>query len=188
MKKKLFLFVMLAIPVSIFSQHIAVKNNIVYDAMLTPNLGVEIGLNKNLTLDIIGNYNPFELDNKTMWKHWLVQPELRYWFCERFSRAFIGIHAHAGHANVGDVKLPFDLYHRLSGVRNEGDFYGGGLSLGYQLPLAKRWNLELSVGGGYAYIQYDKFDLETDEKIKSKLVHNYWGLTKATISVIYIIK
>lgn len=188
MKKKLLLLILLASPVSLFSQHIAVKNNLVYDAMLTPNLGVEVGLTKNLTLDVIGNYNPFEFSDNKMWKHWLVQPELRYWFCERFSRAFIGVHAHAGHANIGNLKLPFDLYHRLDDIRKEGDFYGGGLSIGYQLPLAKRWNMEFSVGGGYAYIKYDKFDMETGEKLRADLTHNYWGVTKATISVIYIIK
>lgn len=188
MYKKLFLFICLVIPASLFSQNIAIKNNILYDAILTPNLGVEIGLSKKLTLDVTGNYNPFEFSDNKMIKHWLVQPELRYWFCEKFSRGFVGIHAHGGQANIGNIEFPFDIYKRLKDIRHEADFIGGGISLGYELPLAKRWNLEFSVGGGYAWIKYDKFDLETGEKTKSGLTHNYLGLTKATIAIIYIIK
>ncbi len=188
MKKRLFLLIFLALPITLFSQRIAIKNNILYDAILTPNLGVEIGLSKKLTVDIIGNYNPFELSDNKMIKHWLVQPELRYWFCEKFSRGFVGIHAHGGQANIGNIKFPFGIYERLNENRHEADFYGGGISFGYQLPLHKHWNLEFSVGGGYAYIKYDKFDLETDQKINSGQTYNYLGLTKATISVIYIIK
>lgn len=189
MKNKLLLLVLLmAQATALFSQRIAVKNNILYDALLTPNLGVEIGLHKKLTLDVTGNYNPFEFGSNKMIKHWLVQPELRYWFCERFSRGFVGIHAHGGQANVGHIKLPFGMYKALNDYRYEGDYYGGGISVGYQLPLSKRWNLEFSIGGGYARIKYDKYDLETDEKLKAGLTHDYFGLTKATLSVIYIIK
>lgn len=182
------MLILLAIPASIFSQRIAIKNNILYDAILTPNLGVEIGLSEKLTLDVIGNYNPFEWSDTKMWKHWMIQPELRYWFCEKFSRGYIGVHAHGGQANVGDIEFPFDLYRNLNGLRHEADFLGGGISVGYQLPLSKRWNLEFSIGGGYAWIKYDKFSLEDDEKIQSGQTHNYLGLTKATVSIIYIIK
>lgn len=188
MKKRLLLFLLLVIPASVFSQRIAIKNNILYDAILTPNLGVEIGLNKKLTLDVIGNYNPFEFSDNKMIKHWLVQPELRYWFCERFSRGFVGIHAHGGQANIGQIEFPFGIYEHLNEFRHEADFFGGGISFGYQLPLHKRWNLEFSVGGGYAYVMYDKYDIETGDVVKTDLKHHYLGLTKATISIIYIIK
>jgi hypothetical protein len=188
MKKKLFLLIFLAVPASIFAQHIAIKNNILYDAILTPNLGIEAELSKKLTLDVIGNYNPFDLGKDKMIKHWLVQPEIRYWFCEKFSRGFVGLHAHGGQANIGHIKFPFGIYKKMNDFRHEADFYGGGISLGYQLPLHKRWNLEFSIGGGYAYVMYDKYDLETDQKIMSGQTHHYLGLTKATFSVIYIIK
>lgn len=54
----------------------------------TPNLGVELGLGRATTLDISGNYNPFEKNDGKMFKHWLVQPEFRYWLCERFNGTF----------------------------------------------------------------------------------------------------
>lgn len=38
-------------------------------------------------------------------KHWLVQPEARYWFCEAFNGHFLALHALAGQFNVADMDL-----------------------------------------------------------------------------------
>ena len=73
---------------------IAIKTNALYWATSTPNLGLEIGLAKKLTLDISGNYNPWKFSDNKQLKHWLVQPELRYWLCERFNGSFFGLHGH----------------------------------------------------------------------------------------------
>ena len=70
---------------------IAIKTNALYWATSTPNLGLEIGLAKKLTLDISGNYNPWKFSDNKQLKHWLIQPELRYWLCERFNGSFCGL-------------------------------------------------------------------------------------------------
>lgn len=44
------------------AQDVAVKTNLLYWATTTPNLGMEIGLGKQTTLDIVGGYNPWTLD------------------------------------------------------------------------------------------------------------------------------
>ncbi|MDR2955032.1 MAG: DUF3575 domain-containing protein [Prevotella sp.] len=161
----------------------ALKTNLLYWATATPNLGMEIGLSKKFTLDISGNYNPWEFsDNKKM-KHWGVQPELRYWFCERFNGHFIGLHGHYAEFNVGGIKM-LDLEDK----RYQGNLYGGGISYGYQWILSNRWNLEASIGAGYAHINYDEYKCEKcGSKIKEDS-KNYWGPTKATLSFIYIFK
>ena len=61
----------------------AIKTNALYWATSTPNLGFEVGLAKKITLDVSGNYNPWKFGDDRQIKHWLVQPELRYWLCER---------------------------------------------------------------------------------------------------------
>ena len=65
----------------------AIKTNALYWATSTPNLGFEVGLAKKITLDVSGNYNPWKFGNDRQIKHWLVQPELRYWLCERSVRS-----------------------------------------------------------------------------------------------------
>ena len=109
MKKVILLLAFAAMTASTGAQKVAVKNNVVYDVLATPNLGVELGLGRATTLDISGNYNPFEKNDGKMFKHWLVQPEFRYWLCERFNGHFFGVHLLGGEYNISKVKLPFGL-------------------------------------------------------------------------------
>lgn len=85
---------------------LAVKSNLLYNTTTSMNLGVEIGLAPKWTLDISGNYNPWTFSGNRKMKHWLVQPEVRYWPCQRFSGHFFGLHAHYAQFNVGGM-LPW---------------------------------------------------------------------------------
>ena len=98
----------------------AIKTNALYWATSTPNVGIEVGLAKKLTLDISGNYNPWKFGDDRQIKHWLVQPELRYWLCERFNGSFFGLHGHYGEMNVSNLNI-FGMGHD----RYDGNVYGG---------------------------------------------------------------
>ena len=94
----------LLISVGAKAQDVAIKTNILYDATATVNLGVEVGLAPKWTLDLSGNLNAWNVNRDERWKHWLVQPEARYWFCDRFSRHFVGFHLLGGQYNIGGLK------------------------------------------------------------------------------------
>jgi len=178
MKKLVLLGIALFSVQALMAQKVGIKNNLIYDAFLTPNLGLEIGLGEKTTLDLEAGYNWFDLnkDKNKKLKHWLAQPELRFWSCERFNGFFWGIHAHGGEFNVANIKMPFGILHTLEDHRYEGHFYGGGASVGYQWIIGKRWNLEASIGAGYAHYKYDKY--LGDDPCADCLKHaskNYWG-------------
>ena len=78
------------------AQSFAIKTNLLYDVTTTANIGIEFGLAPRWTMDISGNYNPWNLPSGKLIKHAKVQPEARFWFCDRFSRHFLGIHALGG--------------------------------------------------------------------------------------------
>ncbi|MFV0418571.1 MAG: DUF3575 domain-containing protein [Dysgonomonas sp.] len=162
---------------------LALKSNALYWVATTPNIGIEFGLTQKLTLDVSLNYNPWKFsDNKKM-KHWLIQPELRYWICERFNGHFFGVHTHYAGYNMGGIKLL-----GLENYRYQGNLFGGGISYGYHWILGNQWSVEASVGLGYAHLDYDKYECEKcGSKIKSD-TNSYWGPTKASISIIYVIK
>ncbi|MCD7899129.1 MAG: DUF3575 domain-containing protein [Bacteroides sp.] len=188
MKKGIFiLLISLLWSMTSYSQNFAIKNNLLYDATLTPNLGFEFGLSKKSTLDINAGYNPFTFSKGKSLKHWAVQPEYRYWTCEKFNGSFWGFHLHGGEFSFAGIKLPFGMFPSLRDYRYEGFFLGGGISFGHQWILSKRWNLEASIGAGYAHIKYDKYPCrDCGPKIKSGH-YNYFGPTKAVVSFIYII-
>lgn len=101
--KQILLCCMLLISVSLSAQKLTVKTNLLYDATATVNLGVEVGLAPKWTFDLSGNYNGWTFSNNRKWKHWLAQPELRYWFCERFNGHFLGFHLVGGIYNIGNI-------------------------------------------------------------------------------------
>lgn len=189
---------MLLFSVTLSAQKLALKNNLLYDAaFLAPNLALEIGLGQRSTLDLFGSYSWYTLGETTSaagvkfdkkFKHWLAQPELRFWSCERFNGFFWGIHAHGGEFNVAGTTMPFGLTGFAENSRYEGCFYGAGVSIGKQWVLGKRWNFEASVGGGWARYDYDRFECgDCGAKIESDK-DDYFGPTKATLSLVYFFK
>lgn len=187
--KKVFILILLMLGYFVpgsKAQKVAVKSNLLYDLTTTMNLGVEIGLAPKWTLDVPVNYNPWKPDNGRRLRHWGIQPEVRYWFCERFNRTFVGLHAHYADFNVGN--LPGLFSDNMQKNRYQGHLYGGGFSIGHSWILKKRWSIEASVGLGYARIEYEKYPCaECGSKLKDT-GRNYFGPTKASISFIYLIK
>lgn len=114
------------------------------------NLGLEVALARKWTLDIPVNYNPWKFDDTRM-KHWGIQPELRYWFCESFNRTFIGLHAHYVDFNVGGLPDWPLISENMQNMRYQGQLYGGGVSIGHSWILKKRWSIEASLVGVCTY-------------------------------------
>ena len=174
------------------AQNVALKTNLAYDAVAAANLGLEFGLAPRWTMDISGNYMPWNFYNGLTRKHAFVQPEARYWFCDRFAGHFLGIHAHGGIFNMTGTgvldKIPFlpSSVARLDEERHQGWFAGAGIAYGYAVILGKHWNLEFELGAGYAYTKYDVFECaECGSKLGQEDQH-YIGLTKAAINLVYV--
>ena len=170
---------------------VAIKTNVLYDLTATINAGVEIGLAPRWTLDISGNFNAWDMKEDKKWKHYLVQPEARYWFCDRFMGHFLGIHAHGGQVNFGGIKNGIDFlgsnFSNLSDRRYQGWFAGAGVAYGYAFVLGRHWNLELELGVGYAYTKYDVFECSgCGRKVESGLSHHYVGPTKLALNLVYL--
>lgn len=184
-RRLLIMFVGLFTSTLLFSQVAGLKTNILMDATKTINLGAEIGLGKQATMDLTFNYNPWN-NNSKMTKMFAFQPEYRYWLCERFNGHFLGIHAHAGVYQFAGVKMPFGIWKNLEEHRFKGHFYGGGISYGYQWVLGKHWNLEGNIGVGYARVKYEQFKCRNCEPKVGEGNKNYFGPTKAGVSLIYL--
>lgn len=182
MRKQLFtLFAILLFSSPLTAQNIATKTNLLMDATLSFSAGAEVKLAPGWTFDLSGSYNPWTLSENRKWKHWMIQPEFRFWFRESFDGWFIAGHAQGGVYNLGN--LPFSL---LGNGRYEGWFVGIGLAGGYQWILSRHFGLEMEIGAGYNYSRYDRYRCETcGEKLEEDMPYHYLGPTKASLAVIY---
>lgn len=191
MKRTLLILVCIASAFAANAQKAAVKTNLLYDATATINAGVEFGLAPRWTLDVSGNYNAWTMPENRKWKHWLVQPEARYWFCDRFAGHFLGAHLLAGQFNFGNLKNSVSFlgtdFSILSDRRCQGWYAGAGVAYGYAWVLGKHWNIEAELGAGYVYTRYDVYNCATCGKLLEKDVHHhYFGPTKAAVNLVFL--
>lgn len=153
---------------------VALKTNLLYDALLNANLGMEVRLAPRWTLDISGNYNGWSLSHGRQWKHWLVQPEARLWTREAMKGHFFGAHLFGGQFNTS-----------LNDARRQGWAAGVGVGYGYAWRFASHWGLEAEIAVGYARYAYDKFPCAVCGRKIAEREKNYVGPTKAVLNLVY---
>lgn len=172
------------------AQDWAIKTNLISDATATVNIGTEIGIAPKWTIDISGSYNNWSKNDSVKWKHAFIQPEARYWFCDRFSRHFIGAHLIGGAFNLGNIQNNISIlgtdFSVLSQKRYQGYAYGAGVVYGFAFMLSKSVNLELELGVGYAYLDYDIFNCSGCGRKVGSDNHHYVGPTKAAVNLVFV--
>lgn len=177
------------------NHHVELRTNLLYLATTTPNLSVDFGLADKLSLSFTAGYNPFKYprrnrdDGKTVnpkTLHWLVEPELKYWLSEHLDGGYFGLHGIYAQYNIGGLAfIP-----ALNNNRYEGNLFGGGISFGWHWWIGKkhRTGLDLSLGAGYLRLHYDKYKACNCSGILETVDKNYFGPTKAAVSLTYLIK
>jgi hypothetical protein len=161
-----------------------IKTNLLYDATSTINLGFEFRTGGRTSIDLPFNYNPWTFSNNRKWMHFLAQPELRLWTRRTFDGHFFGMHAHGAYYNVGNLPHgPFSQY--MKDHRFEGWLVGAGLSYGYRWNFNHWLGLEATVGVGYAYLDYEKYECHSCGAFLGEETKHYFGPTKVGVSVIF---
>ena len=176
-----------AVAAAVKPQHyMYVKTNLVGLALLNANVGVEFDLGNYLSLNLPISYSAINYFTPTIkFRNFSVQPELRVWPMKNNDGLFIGAHMGFAYYNFA-----FDGDWRYQDHDGKSPTLGGGLSLGYRLPISanKNWKLEFAVGAGLYPLHYDVFHNLKD--VKEGLLYetrngNYIGLDNVTIGISY---
>ena len=195
--KQLFVLTCLILTFSLSShaQKVGIKTNLISDAVTTPNLGIEFRMAPKWTFDISGQLNAWNIHNRR-WRHWMVQPEARVWYCEAFQGSFWGLHAIGGQYNIGNfgnmgglldhMKFLGSNFSKLKDHRYQGWGAGAGIAYGYDWILAKHWNLEFEIGVGWIYTKFDRYPCTECGTKDGSGHHNYFGPTKLALAIEYI--
>lgn len=163
---------------------VALKNNMIYDLALAPNVEVEFSTGKRWSLNT--EYKcPWWLNSKHDFCYQLLSGgmEGRCWLGNRQKRNrltghFIGLYAEGG---IYDFQLRGDGY--------QGKYYGAaGVTYGYAKQLAQHFSLEFSLGIGYLTTEYKKYTpYEGDIIWTNSGRYNFIGPTKAKVSLVWLI-
>lgn len=165
--------------------YMAVKMNMLYDALLVPNIGVEFYVGKNWS--VAGNwmYAWWKSDRKhNYWRIYGGDVELRRWFGRRaVEKPFSGHHV----GLYGQI-VTYDF--ELGGKGYLGDkwSYGGGVAYGYSLPVGHRFNVDFTLGIGYLGGLYKEYiPLDGHYVWQTTKKRRWFGPTKAGISLVWLI-
>ena len=150
-------------PDTIRRAFVALKNNLLYDAVLTPNLQLETRLAPKWSLELGAGFNPFPLDDKVLpkWRHVLAWVQPKYWFCDTYTRDFLAFNVAYSHFNVAGGKYPIGwMYKDVLDYRFEGNAVMAGLSYGWHFPVSPHFSIELEAGADVGYAWYNRYECQ----------------------------
>lgn len=167
--------------------YLGLKTNLLYDAVLLPNLAVEFSLPRRWSIEVEGMWSWWNTNSGKHYYHRIQSGglEVRKWL-GRSDRTpltghYLGVYGMFGNYDVrfGDV-----------GNLSEAGSWSAGISYGYAMPISRSFNLEFGIGIGYFGGDYKKYTYDSDNDRfpwQSDHTRSYFGPTKAKVSLIWLV-
>ena len=169
-----------------WNRKLHLKTNAIGLGMAIANVAAEVDLAKHWSFTLPVYYSAWDYFKSTIkFRTFAVQPEFRYWLSDNNDGFFAGTHLGLAYYNFA-----FDGDYRYQDHNRETPSLGGGVSIGYRLPVSRncRWRMEFSLGGGGYTRHYDKFyntPRTKDGLIIESIRKAYWGIDQAAVSFSY---
>lgn len=173
--------------------YMGVKSNALYDLAAVPNIGVEFYLGKKLSIVANWMYGWWDTDRTHhYWRIYGGDIALRRWFGSAAENKPLTGHHVGIYGGVVTYDFEFGGTGYMGGLPGRTLWdrcnYVAGLEYGYSLPIARRWNIDFTIGAGYLggkYIVY--YPKDRCYVWKETRRRNYFGPTKAEISIVWLI-
>ena len=168
--------------------YVALRTNLLYDAVLVPNIGLEVWLGAGFTLGVDWFYTWIPLDKQHFyWQTYGGYLTARYYFGKQAAAQPYGGH----HVGIYGSMLTYDVEFGGRGYQASKFGFGGGVEYGYSLPVAKNLCLDFNLGVGYQGGEYKTY-LPTDDGTghyvwEGTYKRHWFGPTKAEISLKWLI-
>lgn len=169
-----------------WSRKLYIKTNILGLGLGIANATAEVDLARHWSFALPIYYSAWDYFKTTIkFRTLATMPEFRYWFSKNNNGFFAGAHFGLSYYN-----LAIDGDYRFQDHNRETPAIGGGISVGYRLPISRnnRWQVEFLLGAGVYPLYYDKFYNTTNTKdglMIESLKKTYWGIDQAAITFSY---
>ena len=140
---------------------VALRTNLLYDATLSPNLGVDVRVDSTWTVGLLAGMNAWDIDKEKnkKWRHMLFSFRARKYVNDSvFHKGYFEADAIYSHFNVGNVKFPLGLYKTVRERRLQGDLLALGGKYGYSWILSRDWRIEAEAGVAIGYAWFKEYD------------------------------
>lgn len=169
------------------------RTNMLFDLLILPNIGAEFYLGKNWS--IVGNwmYGWWDKDNiHRYWRAYGGDLGVRYWFGRKAAEKPLTGH----HVGVYGGAVTYDFEFGGKGYMGGKPGHNlwdrcnwfGGIEYGYSLPIARRLNIDFTIGLGYLGGKLLEYVPEEGHYVWQKTKQLHWfGPTKAEVSLVWLI-
>lgn len=170
-----------------WSGRLFLTTNMLYDAALTPNIGVGMSVTDRIT--VIADWMYARWSNRDKRRYWRIYGgdiEARY----RIGRQKPGYPLAGHHVGVYCSMACYDFQAGRShkGVLSDKWNYAAGMSYTYSMPIATRLNIDFSLGVGYLWGTYKKHAAIDDCDVWLSTHKMGWlGPTRAGVSLVWLI-
>lgn len=167
---------------------VALRTNLLYDALVVPNIGLEVALPMHFTIAFDWIATWIKSDNKHLyWQGYGGYLTLRYYFGKAANEyPFIGHHV----GIYGDL-LTYDIEFGGQGYQAWKPGFGGGVEYGYSLPVGHDLCIDFNIGVGYQGGEYEVYQPANDGTghyvWQATRKRRWFGPTKAEISLKWMI-
>ena len=141
---------------------VALRTNLLYDATLTPNLGMDVRVDSAWTVGLLVGINAWDIDKEKnkKWRHALFSIRARKYRDSLFHKGYYEADVIYSHYNVGNTKIPFGLYSAVKDRRLQGDLIALGGKYGYSWILSRTWRIEAEAGVAVGYAWFKEYDCD----------------------------
>lgn len=173
--------------------HMSLSTNVLYDALLLPNIGLDIYIGRNWSLNANWMYGWW--DNNRRHRYWRAYGGdivARRWFGTLSQRKTLTGHHLGFYGQILTYDFEFGGKGQIAG-RPGGNLWqkptlGVGVEYGFSLPVARRVNIDFTIGIGYLGGEYYEYKPQAGEYIWLATKRRHWfGPTKAQVSLVWLI-
>lgn len=166
------------------ASYFALKSNLLYDALLVPNLALEASIGSGWTLGAGGMLAWWSKDAKhRYWRIYGGDLEIRKYFGTLSKSKPLQGH----HLGIYGDFLTYDFEFGAKGYQSKAT-YAAGIKYGYSHPIANRLNLDFALGIGYLHSNYKTYVPRDGCYVYQETKKRKWlGPTQAEISLVWLI-
>ena len=166
----------------------ALRTNLLYDATLSPNFGLDVRVDSAWTVGLLAGVNAWDIDKEKnkKWRHALFSLRARKYRDSLFHKGYYEADVIYSHYNVGNTKIPFGLYSAVKDRRLQGDLIALGGKYGYSWILSRTWRIEAEAGVAVGYAWFKEYDCDHCGTYYGK-GDRIFLLPQLGINVVYII-
>jgi len=175
------------------SAYVVLKTNLLFDALLIPNIGTELYVGKDFSVGLDWNYAWWSCrERNRYWRIYGGDIYFRWWFGDKARNKPMTGHHLGLYIQAFTYDFEFGGKGQMGGAPGSNMFsrmnFGAGAEYGFSLPVSRRINFDFTIGVGFFGGKYYEYKPVDGHYVWLSTRNRRWfGPTKAEVSLVWLL-